>query len=263
MGKYDIFISYRRETGKITANHFHFVLESKGYRAFLDTNDLGRGDFDLALIDKIENCKDFMIILSPGALDRCSDPKDWVRRELACALKNKKNIVPVRMEGFSLPPKLPKEIDGIRTINFFNYDVTHFTDDIPKLEKKYLKSKPVILIRKILIGICLVLIAAGLVFWVSMKNAGIFQKPDNNNTVNGFITISTPQNEQPEESVIPENIDFKPEIPGTTETPDPSNIRLDSSGAEPQNTFELLPGYNNDDTYTQLTPVYKSPDNTK
>ena len=42
---------------------------------------------------------------------------DWVRWEIAHALKYKKNIVPVMMRGFTFPENLPEEIAEISSIN--------------------------------------------------------------------------------------------------------------------------------------------------
>src|SRR5262245_21151915 len=40
------------------------------------------------------------VLLTPSALERCSDPSDWLRREIETALDNKRNIVPLILEGF-------------------------------------------------------------------------------------------------------------------------------------------------------------------
>lgn len=106
--KYDIFISYRRENGEDTAKHLRDILVAKGYSVFFDTDSLQSGDFNRALLDVIENCKDFIIILSPNALDRCVNEKDWVRQELACALRNGKNIIPVFHRNFHFPEERRK-----------------------------------------------------------------------------------------------------------------------------------------------------------
>ena len=112
--KYDIFISYRRDGGAETAKHLRDILTAKGYSVFFDTDSLRNGAFNQELINVIRNCKDFILILSPNALDRCVNDGDWVRQEIACALESDKNIVPVMHKNFRFPEKLPDDIDNVR-----------------------------------------------------------------------------------------------------------------------------------------------------
>lgn len=44
---YDIFISYRRETGADIAKHLRDVLVSKGYSVFFDTDSLRKAGLNL------------------------------------------------------------------------------------------------------------------------------------------------------------------------------------------------------------------------
>ena len=44
----------------------------------------------------------FLLLLTPGALNRCGDPDDWVRREFLLAVEHHRNIVPVREESVDL-----------------------------------------------------------------------------------------------------------------------------------------------------------------
>ena len=139
--KYDIFISYRREGGVETAKHLRDILTEKGYRVFFDTDSLTSGDFNQALFDKIEQCKDFVIILGPGALDRCVNEGDWVRQELACALRNHKNVIPIMREGFKFPKDLPEDIASVRKQNGIKVDYQYF-DAVVDTLISFLHSKP-------------------------------------------------------------------------------------------------------------------------
>ena len=96
----DVFISYRRDGGDMTAMYFYQALKERGYNVFYDLEVLRAGKFNEALLSSIDSCKDFVLILSPGALDRCNDENDWVRKEIAEALRTKKNIIPVMLKGF-------------------------------------------------------------------------------------------------------------------------------------------------------------------
>ncbi len=157
---YDIFISYRREHGAETAKHLRDILVGKGYRVFFDTDSLRNGNFDTALFDVIKNCKDFIIILQPGTLDRCVNEGDWVRMELSCALQNNKNVIPILGSDFKFPETLPEDINSVRYKNGIKVVLMYFDAVVEKLES-FLESTPVIKTRRnILLGIAAVGIAA-------------------------------------------------------------------------------------------------------
>jgi len=131
-----VFISYRREGGEIMAQLLHDRLIQKGFSVFYDIESLRSGPFNEKLYKEIEECTDFVLVLPNGALDRCIYKEDWVRKEIAHALKCKKNIIPVMLRGFSFPSHLPDEIDAVRwqngvsieTMEFFNSKVDKIVD---------------------------------------------------------------------------------------------------------------------------------------
>lgn len=96
---YDIFISYRRDGGINSAVALQSTLLQMNYKAFLDVNNLQSGKFDEALFHVIDHCKDFLLVLSPHALDRCGEPDDWVRKEVERAMQMNKNIIPIICDG--------------------------------------------------------------------------------------------------------------------------------------------------------------------
>ena len=85
------------------AGELQAKLENMGYNVFLDVDDLGSGQFPVQIEKAIEECKDFLIVLSPGTLDRCQEEDDWVRREIVIAQSLNKNIVGVGLPGFVMP----------------------------------------------------------------------------------------------------------------------------------------------------------------
>ena len=97
---YDIFISYRRDGGHEMARLIYEHLSFKGLNCFFDLEELGAGEFNIKLLKNIEESRNFVLILSPGALDRCRNENDWVRAEIEHAIENEKNIVPLMMKGF-------------------------------------------------------------------------------------------------------------------------------------------------------------------
>lgn len=139
--KYNIFISYRRDGGESTAKILRDKLESLGYQVFFDVESLRSGDFNTALYSVIDECEDFLLVLSPGALDRCQSEDDWVRLEIEHALAKDKNIIPIMLRGFSFPKELPDSIDKLRYKNGIESNYQFFDAFIEKLQS-FLKSKP-------------------------------------------------------------------------------------------------------------------------
>lgn len=98
--KYDAFISYRRDNGFLMAQVIHDHLEERGIHCFLDLEELQAGVFDEKIYDAIQDSPNFILILQPNALDRCTDEEDWVAKEIIAATKMNKKIIPVLCEGF-------------------------------------------------------------------------------------------------------------------------------------------------------------------
>ncbi len=138
---YDIFISYRREGGESAAQMIYDRLTESGYHVFLDRESLNSGDFDTKIYSVIDDCKDFLLILSPDALDRCQHSDDWVRREAEYALLKNKNIIPVIMKGFSFPEILPSSISALPSKNGVELNYEFLEAFLEKLEG-FLKSSP-------------------------------------------------------------------------------------------------------------------------
>lgn len=164
--KYDIFISYRREGGYDTAKHLNDLLVRDGYRVSFDIDTLRNGDFDTQLLSRIEACKDFILIVDKHAFDRTLDKnfdstKDWMRCELAHALKHNKNIIPVFLSGVTgFPEGLPIDIVNVTKKNGPEYNRYYFNDFYETLKKRFLhkrdKFKYLIVIAPILFILTLI-----------------------------------------------------------------------------------------------------------
>ena len=169
--QYDIFISYRRDGGDMMAHVLYERLTQRGYSVFQDVETLRSGKFNTAIYEKIEQCKNVILILPPNSLDRCENEEDWVRKEIVCAIKNKKNIIPVLLRGFVWPEKLPDDMDEIRFYNGIAANTEYFdqfldkltdflvTSSLSKKEKGRLKQKHSV---KMFITGCLALVALAL-----------------------------------------------------------------------------------------------------
>jgi len=143
-GKYDVFLSYRRDGGDMAALALHSMLTAKGFRVFLDVDNLRGGRFNEKLLEVIANCTDFVLVCSPGCFDRCKNEEDWVRQEIDCALERGKNIIPVMLRNFDWPEPMPvPEWQGIALNNGIHAsDNKHFIMAIDLLCEKRLESKP-------------------------------------------------------------------------------------------------------------------------
>lgn len=138
--KYDIFISYRRDAFE-SANLFATRLKALGYRVFFDIETMNAGKFNEQLLDVISRCKDFILVLSPNAIDRCEEEGDWVRREVMCAMEHKKNIIPIMLSGFVWPTEMPKGMEELCNYQALAPAPNTYYDLQVKRLTGYLKSK--------------------------------------------------------------------------------------------------------------------------
>uniref|UniRef100_A0A8C3NWR8 NAD(+) hydrolase SARM1 n=2 Tax=Passeriformes TaxID=9126 RepID=A0A8C3NWR8_9PASS len=117
----DVFISYRRSTGSQLASLLKVHLQLHGFSVFIDVEKLEAGKFEDKLIQSVLSARNFVLVLSPNALDKCmEDPecKDWVHKEIVTALNSGKNIVPVT-DHFEWPDPetLPKDMRAVLKFN--------------------------------------------------------------------------------------------------------------------------------------------------
>lgn len=110
--KYDIFISYRRVGGAQYARILQLMLIQRGYKVFLDYDELTDGVFSDKIRAAIKEAPVFMLVLSGGSMIRCANEGDWVREEITLAVKQGKHIIPVNpdnsFDGF--PDGMPEEL---------------------------------------------------------------------------------------------------------------------------------------------------------
>lgn len=113
--KYDIFISYRRDGGAQYARILQLMLIQRGYKVFLDYDELTDGVFSEKIISAIKEAPVFMLVLSKGSMARCANEGDWVRQEMATAIELHKHIIPVNPDnGFDgFPDGMPDELREI------------------------------------------------------------------------------------------------------------------------------------------------------
>lgn len=94
-----VFICYRR-TNVSWALAISQDLTHNGFDVFLDYTGIASGDFERVILENIKARAHFLIVLTPSALKRVNEPEDWLRREIEFALGQRRNIVPLLLEGF-------------------------------------------------------------------------------------------------------------------------------------------------------------------
>jgi hypothetical protein len=57
--------------------------------------NLQQSYFDEQLLVHIAKAPYFILVLNADSLERCSDPNDWLRREIEQAIKTQRRIIPV------------------------------------------------------------------------------------------------------------------------------------------------------------------------
>ena len=129
----DIFISYRREGGFEFSARLHERLRSMRYLSFFDIENMNSGLFDKQIYKQIENSPNFLLVLSPNALDRCKNEGDWVREEIRHALKLDRNIVLIILPGFEFPDDLPEDIARIKNYQGVQYSNWNFAPLVEKV----------------------------------------------------------------------------------------------------------------------------------
>lgn len=126
----DIFISYRRQDSAAYAARLRadLALRYGDDRVFLDITDLAPGrDFVAQLHQVVHACKSVLVVIGPqwttardqNGQRRLDDPADFIRAEVAAALRAAKLVVPVLVGGATMPSReeLPEDIQGIRLRN--------------------------------------------------------------------------------------------------------------------------------------------------
>lgn len=144
---YDVFVSYKRKS-LATANNLYYRLTAKGYSTFFDLDEMKKDNFDVQLLNYIENAKDVFVILEEGSLDACKTGKweeDWFCKEIKHAIDAHKNIIPILLGGYQMPKAetLPDELKELTLKNAPEFSYSFFEEYLNKLiEKGFITAEP-------------------------------------------------------------------------------------------------------------------------
>jgi len=137
-----VFISYRRKDISWALAVYQY-LTGQRYDVFFDYTSILSGDFEQIIVSNIRARAHFVLILTPTALDRCSEPGDWLRREIETAIDEKRNIIPLLFDGFNfgspnVAEKLTGKLSAIRRYNGLDIPSGYFIEAMEKLSSRYL-----------------------------------------------------------------------------------------------------------------------------
>ena len=150
-----IFISYRREDCPGHAGRIFDRLRSRfgGDVVFMDVTAIEPGvDFVEVLHKAVGSCDALLAVIGPQWLSathdgkrRLDDPNDFVRIEIAGALERNVRVLPVLVEGASIPPTegLPSDLHALTRRQAIELRDARWDDDIERLLEgleKFLKA---------------------------------------------------------------------------------------------------------------------------
>ncbi|MDP2043213.1 MAG: toll/interleukin-1 receptor domain-containing protein [Algoriphagus sp.] len=157
-----IFISYRREDTSGESGRLKDKLEQVfgQENIFYDVETLEAGlNFDQSIAKALNDSKVLLAMIGPHWLKvsdstgtkRIQKPDDWVRKEIAEALKRELRVIPVLVNGAEMPDsdELPDDLKELSlkhaqelTSSRWNYDVGKLTEVLEKLVTKKPEPTP-------------------------------------------------------------------------------------------------------------------------
>src|SRR5947209_1377294 len=88
-----VFISYRRDASAMMARAVFQDLRANDIDAFMDVQSIDTGQFDSIILNQIAARPYFLLILTPGTLERCIESNDWLLKEIQEAISLQRLIV--------------------------------------------------------------------------------------------------------------------------------------------------------------------------
>jgi formylglycine-generating enzyme required for sulfatase activity len=145
----NIFINYRREDSAGYAGRIHDRLASEfgPDRLFLDVDSIPLAtDFTKVLSDEVGKCNVLLAIVGPRWLDvtdehgnrRLDNPEDFVRIEIAAALKRNIPVIPILLDGTRVPTanRLPEGLKELAVRNGLDVRHASFHSDMERLIRR-------------------------------------------------------------------------------------------------------------------------------
>lgn len=141
-----IFISYRRSDSAPYAGRLRDLLVRLfgGDAVFMDIDDIAPGtDFPDLIAQTLTNADAILVVIGPAWLStagpdgkrRLDDAKDYVRREIATGIEQRKRVVPLLVGGARMPSEeeLPAQISELARLNALAISDQRFDQDMERL----------------------------------------------------------------------------------------------------------------------------------
>jgi tetratricopeptide (TPR) repeat protein len=138
-----VFVSYRRSSSKFIARSIFEDLRHNGYNVFMDVESIDSGEFEKIILNQIAARAHFLIILTPGSLERCVEPNDWLRREIEHAISLRRNVVPILVDNFRFEDNrkyLVGNLMQLESLNGLPLYHEYFEEGMNKLRNRFLKQ---------------------------------------------------------------------------------------------------------------------------
>lgn len=141
---FDVFISYRHETGFYMAQIIYTRLIANGYTVFMDKT-MNSGKFEEKIHSAIQNSRNFIVVLFPEDLPHCGNRDSWLNKEAGWAIECPNiNIIPVMCDGFEWPNSANSLTDTMCQVMQNNGILVHkdysLDADLDKLCDSFLKN---------------------------------------------------------------------------------------------------------------------------
>jgi len=148
-----IFINYRAEDSYTAAALIGSKLTARfgSDHVFLDCRSIQIGtDFANELLRRLRTCSLLLVVIGPrwltltieAGIRRIDDPKDWIRLEIANALRRGLRVVPFLLDGATLPTAetLPDDIAGLSRRQYLPLRLRYTEIDLDVLAERIMKA---------------------------------------------------------------------------------------------------------------------------
>lgn len=144
-----VFISYRRSDSRHVAGRLkdHIGWERGVAEVFLDTQSIRAGEaFPARIVQAVNQATHVLVIIGPGwDAARLGEPGDFVRQEIALALSSTSQVIPMLVDGASMPrpDEIPGELLPLLDRNAFTiHNDKGFPEEIKPLLRHMLGREP-------------------------------------------------------------------------------------------------------------------------
>lgn len=148
-----VFINYRRDDTTSEANSLFYRLLSESIKVFRDKETLKLGmKFEQMIEATVGECNVLLALIGKNWLAAADDEgrrrldneRDWVRIEIAEALRQGKTVIPCLVNGARMPRRqeLPPDLQELGAINCLEITLENFSRDTERLLEVLRRERP-------------------------------------------------------------------------------------------------------------------------